>query len=135
MIVIANVFSKLQTVKDMAKNHSWKPCFRTSLNSQHVNRWQTLAKTASEQFYPIFWSTWEEIISKLSPLFKFENLGVFFNTLTADDKYPVPDSLNLQFPIQIQWSWKQKTFSQVFGPFMESLSNFNEFRKKDDHGS
>ena len=40
------------------------------------------------------------MIWKVSPLVKFEILGVFFNTLTADDKYPVRDCENLAFRIQ-----------------------------------
>ena len=44
------------------------------------------------------------MIWKKSPLLKFEILWVFFNTLTADDKYLVRDSDNLQFPIQMQFS-------------------------------
>ena len=44
------------------------------------------------------------MIWKISRLFKFEILSVFFNTLTADDKYPVQDCENLQFPIQMQLS-------------------------------
>ena len=71
---------------------------------------------------------------KRPPLLNFEIL-VFVDIFTADDKYPVQDSENLQFLFQIQLSWKQKIFSEVFSPFMESLSNFNEFRKKDDCGS
>ena len=35
---------------------------------------------------------------------KFEIIGFFFNTWTADYKYPVPDCENLPFPIQIQLS-------------------------------
>ena len=44
------------------------------------------------------------MIWKKSPLLKFEILWVFFNTLTADDKYLVRDSENLEFPIQMQFS-------------------------------
>ena len=44
------------------------------------------------------------MISKISPLCKFEILGVFTNSLTADDKYPVRDCENLQFPILMQIS-------------------------------
>ena len=46
----------------------------------------------------------------MSPLVLGENLGVFINTLTADDKYPVQDCKNLPFPIQMQFSEKRKTF-------------------------
>ena len=55
---------------------------------------------------------------------KFEILGVFYNTLTADDKYPVLDRENLPFPIQMQLSQKRNNFSRFFAPFMESTSNF-----------
>ena len=41
------------------------------------------------------------MIWKISPLFKFEILGVFVNTYTADDKYPVGDCENLQVAIQM----------------------------------
>ena len=38
---------------------------------------------------------------KISPLLNFEMLGVFLNTLTANEKYPVRDYENLKFPIQL----------------------------------
>ena len=44
------------------------------------------------------------MIRKISPLLKFEILGLFVNTLTVDDKYPVRDCENLQLPIQMQLS-------------------------------
>ena len=102
MIVIAYVFPKLQTVKDLVKPLSRKRCFRTSLDSESVNGCQTLVKSALEHLYHIFSSLWGEIIFKISPLFKFERLGVFVSTLNFDDKYPVRDCENLQLPIQMQ---------------------------------
>ena len=66
---------------------------------------------------------------------KFEDIGVFVNTWTADYKYSVPDGHDLQFPIQMQLSEKPKTFSEFFVPFMESTSIFNYFQKKDDRHS
>ena len=56
-------------------------------------------KYAWEHFYHIISSLWGEMIEKMSPLVEFEILGVFVNTLTVDDKYPVPDCKNLQFHI------------------------------------
>ena len=44
------------------------------------------------------------MICNISHLFKFEVLGVFVRTLTADDKDPVHDCENLRFPIQMQLS-------------------------------
>ena len=42
MMVIANVFPTLQTVKDLVKKLSRKRRFGTSFDSQYVNGWQTL---------------------------------------------------------------------------------------------
>ena len=39
---------------------------------------------------------------KLSPLLKFEILGVFVHTLNADEKYPFGDSGDFQFSIQME---------------------------------
>ena len=60
------------------------------------------------------------MIWKISPLYKFEMIGVFVNTWTADYKYSIPQCENLQFPIQMQLSEKPNTFSQLFVAFMES---------------
>ena len=60
---------------------------------------------------------------------KFEILGVFVNTLTADDKYPVRDCENLAFLIQTPLSEKEKTFSQFFVRFLEVSASFKDFEK------
>ena len=59
-------------------------------------------------------------------------LGVFRNTLTANENDPVQECENLSSPIQMQFSLKPKTFSDFFIPFLESTSNFKLFPKKDD---
>ena len=61
-----------------------------------------------------------------------EMLGLSVNTLTSDGKYPVQGCENLQLPIQMQLSEKQKNFSQFFVPFLESSSNLKHFEKKVD---
>ena len=72
------------------------------------------------------------MICKISPLLKFQIIGVFVNRLAADYKYPVPDIENLLFPIQMQLSSKRKIFSEFFIPFMESPSKFKHFTQKED---
>ena len=47
----------------------------------------------------------------MSPLVLRDILGVFFNVMTADRKYPVQDWEKLLLPIDVQLSGKQKTFS------------------------
>ena len=54
------------------------------------------------------------------------------NTLSANDKYPVMDSMNLSSPIQMELSLKPIIFSDFLVPFLESTSNFKHFEKKDD---
>ena len=110
MIVIANVFPKLQTVKYLVKPPSRKLLFRTSFENQRINGYRTVVKSAREHFYHIFSSFWGEVIWKSSALLKFEILLAIGNTLTAGDKYPVWDCDNLQFPIQMQISWKKNFF-------------------------
>ena len=68
----------------------------------------------------------------MSPLVLREILGGFVNTLTSDGKYPVQGCANLQLPIQMQLSEKLKTFSRFFVPFLDSISNFEHFERKDD---
>ena len=57
-------------------------------------------------------------------------LRVFFDTLTADDKYFPLNRDNLLQPIQILLSQKQKTLSQFFFALLKSTLNFEHFQKK-----
>ena len=52
--------------------------------------------------------------------------------MIADGKYPVQYCGNLQLPIQMQLSEKQKKFSEFFCSFVESIANFKQFGEKDD---
>ena len=44
------------------------------------------------------------MICKISILLKFDMLGVFVNTLSADDKYPVRECENLLLSVERQLS-------------------------------
>ena len=101
---MGNVFPKLATVQGLVTPLTIQRRLKTSFDSQHVKRFQTVVKSSWEHFYHIFSSLWGEMIWKISPWMKFEIIGFFFNTWTADYKYPVPDCENLPFPIQIQVS-------------------------------
>ena len=103
-IVIANVFSKLATVEGLVTPLTIQRRLKTSFDSEHVKRLETVVKSSWEHFYRISSSLWEEIIWKTSPWLKFEIIGLFVNTWTANYKYPVPDCENLPFPIQIELS-------------------------------
>ena len=103
-IVIANVFRKLVTVQGLVTALTIQRRLKTSFDSQDVKRFQTLVKSSWEHFYHIFSSLWGEMIWKISLWLKFDIIGLFANTWTADYKYHVPDCENLPFPIQIQLS-------------------------------
>ena len=61
-----------------------------------------------------------------------EILGVFADTMSADDKYPYTNCENLLLLIQMELSKKRKTFSQSFFPFLVYTSYFKHFEKNDD---
>ena len=50
MTLIGYIFSKRQTVKNVVRQMSKKPPFRTPFSSKHVNGTQTLVKSASQHF-------------------------------------------------------------------------------------
>ena len=66
----------------------------------------------------------------MSPLVLGEKIAVFVNTLISDGSYPVPGCENLQLPIQMQLSEKQKTFSEFFFHFLNLHQILNIFKKK-----
>ena len=59
-------------------------------------------------------------------------LRLFVNTLSAVDKYSLPNREYLTQPIQVQLSQKQKTFPPLFSAFSKSKLKFEHFQKKDD---
>ena len=117
MIVIANVFPKLQTVKSSVRKLSQEHRFRTGFGSQYVKDSQMLPQIPWERFYHVFSSLSVKLIWKISPLVLAEILEEFVNELTAYGKYPVQGFENLQLPIQMQLSQKWKTFSEFYVPF------------------
>ena len=59
-------------------------------------------------------------------------LRLFVNTLSAVDKYSLPNREYLTQPIQVQLSQKQKTFPPFFSAFSKSMLKFEHFQKKGD---
>ena len=59
-------------------------------------------------------------------------LGLLFNILAADGKYPVLNRDKLKIPIQMILTQKQKNFSEFFSAFLKSRLNFEHFGTKDD---
>ena len=124
MIVIDQLFPKLQTLKIFLRILSQEHRFRTGFGSQHVKASQLLPKSPRERFYHVILSFAMKLIWNMSPLLLGEMLRMFVNTLAIDLMYPVQGCENLQLPIEMQLSEKQKNFSQIFVPFLEYTSNF-----------
>ena len=124
MTLIVYVFPKLRIAKDVFRQMSKKPCFRTLSDSQPVKGYQTLVKICMTAFLSYFLSLWGKLGRKMSMLVICELLGLFGNTLTADDKYSLCNRENLPQPIQIQYPKKQKTLSEFSAPFLKSTPHF-----------
>ena len=72
---------------------------------------------------------------KKSPSVWYEILRLFFNGLTADDKYSGSNMQNLPQQFQTPLSQKQKTFSEFFIAFLKCAWNLEHFQKKDEYPS
>ena len=132
MIFLATFFRKLRPVKDLVRPLFKKHRFRNSFDNQHVKESQSLVKSASEHFHHIFSALSKTLIWKISHLVISSILGLFRNTLTTNDNYPVEDSANFLSPIGKEFYLKPTIFSDFFVSFLESTSNFKHFEKKDD---
>ena len=132
MTLMADVFPRLVTPKNMVRSMSKKSPFKGSLGKQHGNRAQTLWKFAWQHLYHIYWSLWRQLTCKKSLLVIWKIWRLFPNTLTCVGKYTLFNRENLTQPIQMQLSRKEKTFSHFFEAFFKSSLIFEHFLKKDD---
>ena len=62
-------------------------------------------------------------------------LRLFANTLTVDEKHYLLNRDNLMEPINMELSKKQKTFSELFFAYLNSLLDFQHLPIKDDRHS
>ena len=95
MTFIADVFPKLPTPKDVVREVSKKSRFRTPFDKLHGKRSQTLLKSEDQALNHIYWSMLGELSRKKSLLVICKILGLFVNTLAADDKYSFVNRVSL----------------------------------------
>ena len=117
MTLIADVFPKLQSSKNVFKEMSKKSCFRGPFDKQHGKVNQTMLKSERHQRYHFFSSLCRQLSWKKSVLVICKVLRMFVNVLNADDKCFLLNRDNLRRPIQKQLSEKQKTFLRFFLKF------------------
>ena len=114
----------------MVRQISNYPRFRTSFDSQYVRGSKILPKSPREHFFSYFSSLWWELSCKMSFFVICEIVGLFVETLTANDKYSLCNSENLPQLIQMQLSKKQIIFCEIFAQFLNIWSRFKHFEKK-----
>ena len=131
MTLIAELFPKLRTRKNLVRSMSKKFRFKGSFRKQHGKRAQTKLKFEWKHLYHIYWWLWRQLTFKKSLLVICKISRLFPNTLSADGKYSLLNRDNLTQPIQMQLSRKQKSFSDFFSAFLKSSLNFEQFLKKD----
>ena len=98
MTLIAYVFPKLQTAKDVVRQMPKRAHFRISFGNKHVTGSQILVKSAWQLFYYLLLSLWVKLSWNISLLEICELLGLLVNTLTADGKYFLCISENIPQP-------------------------------------
>ena len=135
MTLTAEVFPKVQTLKNMVTSMSKTSRFKGYFGKQYDKRAQTLLKCQGQLLYHICRSLLRQLTCKKCVLVTCKISSFFPNTLSGDRKYSLLKGDNLTQPIQMQLSRKQKTFCEFFSAFLKSSLNFVLFQEKDDpHG-
>ena len=98
---------------------SRKSRFRRPFNKQHGKRSRP---SIGHDFYQIYWSLWRQKLPSI--------LGLFVNTLTADEKYFLVTRENLTQHNQTQLSEKRKLFLNFFSVILKPILRFECFQKK-----
>ena len=105
-------------------------CFRTPLGTQCADLSKTLIKSNRQEFCTIVSFLWVKLRWNTCLLVTSETLGLFLNTLTADDTYSCDESEKLGHGIQMQLYKTRKIFYQFSVDFLESTSTFQHFEEK-----
>ena len=122
MTLIADVFRKLRTPKNMVRVMPKKSLLRVSVEKQHGECPQTLFTFEGQPLYHIYWSLGSQLSYKTSLLLIFKISNLFPNTMCTDAKYSLLDRDNLTQRSQTELSQKVKTFVQFFSSFLKSHS-------------
>ena len=130
MTLIAEVFPKLQTPKNMVTSISKKSRFKGSFGKQDGKHARTLLKFAWQKLYHSYWSLWRQLTWKNSLVVICKISRLFRNTLSGEGKYSHFNRSNLTQPIQMQVSREQKTFSNFSSSFLKSSLNFGHSQTK-----
>ena len=131
MTLIAKVFPKLRTLKNMVRSICKKFCFNGSFGKQHGKLAQTLLKFERQRICDIYWSLCRQLACKKPLLVTCKISTLFSNKLSADGKYSLLTWENLfnatnSHAIIV----KTKIFSWIFFWIVEIWFKFWTFPKK-----
>ena len=105
--------------------------FRTPLVSKRVHGSQTPVEPALQCFYPNFPLIQQKVISKISPLVRYQILGLFGNTFTGHRIYSRQKQEKLHEQPQTLLCQKRRTFSAIFIAFFECRQSLPHLGKRD----
>ena len=132
MTLIADVFPKLRTPKNMVRSIPKKSHFRGSVEKQHIKCFKLLLKFEGQLLYHIHWSPRRQLSSKKSLLLICKFSKPFPNTRSADGKSSLLNRDKLTQRNKMQLSQKQQTFSHFFSSFLKSSLNLEYLQTKYD---
>ena len=106
-----------------------RPRLIKAFKSEHAKASEALMKSAWQHFYNVFSWLWWRLRCKMSLLVICEILGLFLNTLFADDKYSLRNGEKLHN--QFKWNYlRNKRLFWNFDGFLKFTSNFETFEEK-----
>ena len=111
MTLISYLFLMLRPAKKVVRYMCKKSCFPLPFQKEQGKLLSTLFKFQRQHLHHIYWSTGRQLSCKKSLLVIWESLRLFVNTMTAFDKWSLPNRDILMQPIHMQLSQKFKTFS------------------------
>ena len=114
MTLIASLFLRLPSAKNVVRYMSIKSCFRLPFQKEGSKRVSTLFNFERQNLYHIYWSTRRQFSCKNSLLVICKSLRLFVNTISAVDKCSLPSTDNIMQPIHMQLSQKLKFFLNFF---------------------
>ena len=132
MTLIADVFPKSRTPKNMVRSMPKKSRFRASVEKQRDKRAQTLFKFEVQLLYHIFQSLKRQLSYKKSLLQKCKITKLFPNTMSADGKCSLLDRDNLMQRSQMLLYRNQKAFSECFSSILKYSLNLEHLQRKYD---
>lgn len=96
MSLIAEVFPKLLSPKNVFTEITTRTCLRAPFGIKHVNGSQTVLKFPRQHLHPTVSWLWDNLSSKSSPSFRSDILGPFVNILIASYRAvsSIPEIIN-----------------------------------------